>query len=116
MRMNREDFLSSFARLFKTFSDPTRLEILILIAEKELCVCHIVSALKLPQSTVSRHLAYLKRSGLLETRETGRWNYYRLAAGKGDAIREVAWECLRGLRRLHSKKKSAKNGILCEIR
>nr|HXK57067.1 metalloregulator ArsR/SmtB family transcription factor [Gammaproteobacteria bacterium] len=51
------------ARLFKALSDETRLRILCLLLEGELCVCDIMAVLQLPQSTVSRHLAYLKNAG-----------------------------------------------------
>lgn len=50
----------------------------LLIAGEELCVCDIIGALDLPQSTVSRHLAYLRNSGLLEDRRQGVWMYYRI--------------------------------------
>ncbi len=50
----------------------------LLIAGEELCVCDIIGALDLPQSTVSRHLAYLRNSGLLEDRRQGAWMYYRI--------------------------------------
>lgn len=70
-------------RLFKTFADPTRLRILNLLREGELCVCHLNRILDVPQSRVSRHLAYLKRAGLIVTREERTWNYYRLAQPMG---------------------------------
>jgi len=51
--------------LFKAFADPVRLRLLNLLAEGEVCVCHLHEALDLPQSTVSRHLAYLRKRGLV---------------------------------------------------
>jgi len=60
-------------------ADRTRLRILSLIEEKEICVCYFVEALEAPQPTVSRHLAYLRESGLVEARRDGRWMHYRLA-------------------------------------
>ena len=71
--------LKNSNRLFKAFADPTRLRILSLLGEHELCVCHLIDILRLPQSTISRHLAYLKRAKLVETWEEGTWNHYRLA-------------------------------------
>ncbi len=69
-------------KLFKALGDVTRLRIMaILIDGKEYCVCDFMEVLGLPQSTVSRHLAYLKNSGWLNDRRENRWNYYRL---KGD--------------------------------
>lgn len=64
--------------LFKALADRTRLRILALLAAGEVCVCNIHESLNLPQPTVSRHLAYLRRSGLVETRRDGVWMHYRL--------------------------------------
>ncbi len=69
------------ARIFKALADETRLRILALLLEGELCVCEIMAALELPQSTVSRHLAYLRNSGWVQGRRQGGWIYYCLSAG-----------------------------------
>ena len=73
------DQLASLEDLFKALGDRTRLRILALLAAGEVCVCNIHESLKLPQPTVSRHLAYLRRTGLVETRREGVWMHYRLA-------------------------------------
>jgi ArsR family transcriptional regulator len=65
--------------MFRAFSDRTRLRILHLLAGGELCVCDLVRVLRVPQPTASRHLAYLRRAGLVLTRREGLWSYYRLA-------------------------------------
>jgi ArsR family transcriptional regulator len=65
--------------LFKGFADPTRIRILSLLAAGELCVCDIVDVLALPQPTVSRHLAYLRRAGLVEATREWKFAHYRLA-------------------------------------
>ncbi len=70
------------ARLFKSLADETRLRILALLTGGELCVCDLMAALALPQSTVSRHLATLRHAGLVEDRRLGVWMYYRLTTGK----------------------------------
>ena len=70
------------AKLFKALSDETRLRILALLGEGELCVCDLMAILDLPQSTVSRHLATLRNAGLVEDRRQGVWMYYRLAQGE----------------------------------
>ena len=72
--------MKNTARLFKSLSDETRLRILALLAHGELCVCDLMAILDLPQSTVSRHLAYLRNSGLVLDRREGVWMYYRLSA------------------------------------
>jgi ArsR family transcriptional regulator len=66
------------AGIFKALADETRLRILLLLLDGELCVCEIIAALELPQSTVSRHLAYLKRTGWVSDRKQGVWMYYSL--------------------------------------
>lgn len=65
--------------LFRGFADPTRIRILNLLAAGELCVCDIVQILGLPQPTVSRHLAYLRRMELVEATRTLKFAHYRLA-------------------------------------
>lgn len=68
------------AQTIKALSDPIRLRIILLLqAEGELCVCALMAVLKLPQSTVSRHLAYLKRSCWVDIRREGVWMYYSLS-------------------------------------
>src|SRR6478752_6026639 len=64
--------------LFKALGDVTRLRILGLLLTGEVCVCDIHESLKIPQSKASRHLAYLRKSGLVETRRDGLWIHYRL--------------------------------------
>jgi ArsR family transcriptional regulator len=64
--------------LFKALADATRLRILGLLLSGEVCVCDIYESLKIPQSKTSRHLAYLRRSGLVESRREGLWIHYRL--------------------------------------
>lgn len=69
-------------RIFRAFADQTRLRILHLLSKGELCVCDIRTVLGAPQPKVSRHLAYLKRAGLVADRKQGPWRHYSLAAAK----------------------------------
>lgn len=70
--------------VFRAFSDRTRLRIMnLLLGREELCVCDLISVLELPQAKVSRHLAYLRKAGLVEGRRNGQWVYYRLSPAKG---------------------------------
>ena len=71
--------LKAVASTYKALADPTRLRILTLLVEGEVCVCEIHDTLRLPQPTVSRHLAYLRRTGLVEARRDATWMHYRLA-------------------------------------
>jgi len=82
--------------LFKALADETRLRILGLLLTGEVCVCNIHESLKIPQPKASRHLAYLRRSGLVATRRDGLWIHYRLGtltdpvlAAIGDAVRHA---------------------------
>lgn len=72
------------SRMFRAFSDPTRLRILHLVLDGELCVGDIVDVLRLPQPKVSRHLAYLRHAGLVKARKDGLWVYYSLAPAESD--------------------------------
>jgi ArsR family transcriptional regulator len=70
-------FMKTEAKIFKALADETRLRILSLLLDGELCVCELIAALELPQSTISRHLAYLRKSGLVKDRRQGVRMYYR---------------------------------------
>ncbi len=70
--------MKTTVQLFKALADETRLRILALLSGGEMCVCDLMAILDLPQSTVSRHLAYLRTSGLVCDRREGVWMYYRL--------------------------------------
>ena len=71
--------LARMEQLFKAMADQTRLRILALLAGGEVCVCDIHETLGIPQPRASRHLAYLRRTGLVLDRKEGLWVYYRLA-------------------------------------
>lgn len=64
--------------LFKALGDNTRLRILGLLLTGEVCVCNIHDSLEIPQPKASRHLAYLRKAGLVQTRRDGLWVHYRL--------------------------------------
>lgn len=65
--------------LFRALADRTRLRLLNLVGEEEVCVCYLVESLKLSQPKISRHLAYLRRAGIVVARRDGKWMHYRLA-------------------------------------
>lgn len=67
------------ARMFAALSDENRLRLLHALRRGELCVCRLVALLGLSTSTVSKHLSILRDAGLLDSRKSGRWVYYRLA-------------------------------------
>lgn len=81
--------------LFKAFADETRVRILNLLAQGEQCVCELHGTLRLPQPTISRHLAYLRRMGLVEERKQGKWVIYALAPAR-NAVHKSVLKCLGG--------------------
>jgi ArsR family transcriptional regulator len=64
--------------LFRALADRTRLRLLNLMADEEVCVCFLVEALAMSQPKISRHLAYLRRAGIVAARREGKWMHYRL--------------------------------------
>ncbi len=64
--------------LFKALADRTRLRLISLVGDSEVCVCFLVVILKISQPKISRHLAYLRRAGLVTARREGKWMHYRL--------------------------------------
>src|ERR1700733_5804925 len=66
----------NLVRLFAALADPTRLRLLNLMDGREVCVCYFVEILKQSQPKVSRHLAYLRKAGIVSTRREGKWMHY----------------------------------------
>ncbi len=88
------DDLKQSARLFRCFADPVRLRLLNLLAGgRDVCVHHLHEALQLPQPTVSRHLAYLRRHGVVVGRKEGLLVFYHLAR-PSSALRRMLLVCL----------------------
>jgi ArsR family transcriptional regulator, arsenate/arsenite/antimonite-responsive transcriptional repressor len=75
--------------VFKALADKTRLRILGLLGGGEVCVCHIHDTLGVPQPTASRHLAYLRRSGLVDARREGVWMHYKVSDTLDPVVRSV---------------------------
>jgi ArsR family transcriptional regulator len=75
--------------LFRTLSDPTRLRLLNLLDCGETCVCELTGTLRIVQPMVSRHLAQLKRAGLVEAQRQGKWIHYRWAEHGNPLVRHV---------------------------
>jgi ArsR family transcriptional regulator len=75
--------------VFKALADKTRLRILALLGNNEVCVCHLHDTLGLPQPTASRHLAYLRKSGLVDARRDGVWMHYRVSTSLDPVVQKV---------------------------
>jgi ArsR family transcriptional regulator len=65
-------------RLLAALADPTRLRLLNLMHGREVCVCYFVEILRQSQPKISRHLAYLRRAGIVRARRDGKWIHYRI--------------------------------------
>jgi len=83
-------------RFFQALGDNTRLRLLNLMGDQELCVCYFVEILKQGQPKISRHLAYLRRAGIVEARREGKWMHYRIVMppniGATQVLRQtLAW-------------------------
>lgn len=65
-------------KFFLALADQNRLRLLNLMGDDEICVCYFVEILNMPQPKVSRHLAYLRRAGIVSTRRDGKWVHYRV--------------------------------------
>lgn len=70
------------SEVLKALSDETRLRILNILYEKELCVCDIMESLQISQAKASRHLIYMKNAGLLKDRRNAQWVYYSVIKGE----------------------------------
>jgi ArsR family transcriptional regulator len=83
-------------RFFQALGDNTRLRLLNLMGDQEICVCYFVEILAQGQPKISRHLAYLRRAGIVQARREGKWMHYRIVmppnAGAAQVLRQtLAW-------------------------
>ena len=91
--------------LFRALADRTRLRLLNLIADKEICVCYFVDILGMSQPKISRHLAYLRRAGIVATRRQGRWMHYRLRVPEDGVAAAILRATLASLREMPEMKR-----------
>jgi ArsR family transcriptional regulator len=83
-------------QFFQALGDNTRLRLLNLMSEQEVCVCYFVEILCAPQPKISRHLAYLRNAGIVAARREGKWMHYRIVMpphiGASQILRQtLAW-------------------------
>lgn len=104
----------SLDQFFRALADPTRLRLLSLISGREVCVCYFVEILAVSQPKISRHLAYLRRAGLVAARREGKWMHYRLELPKGEVARDILRSTLRTLSATREMQRdAAKLGSAC---
>jgi ArsR family transcriptional regulator, arsenate/arsenite/antimonite-responsive transcriptional repressor len=92
--------IDELENVFKALADKTRLRILALLGNNEVCVCHIHDSLGLPQPTVSRHLAYLRKSGLVAARRDGVWMHYQISRALSPVARGIVGAAVDALQRV----------------
>jgi ArsR family transcriptional regulator, arsenate/arsenite/antimonite-responsive transcriptional repressor len=83
--------------LLRTLADRTRLRLLNLMRDREVCVCYFVETLQTSQPKISRHLAYLRRSGLVSARREGLWQHYSIVPPADHAVANVLRETLNAM-------------------
>ena len=88
----------SIERFFQALGDRTRLRILNLMGEEEICVCYFVEILGGPQPKISRHLAYLRSAGIVAARREGKWMHYRVLMPPHSGAAQVLKQTLRWLK------------------
>ncbi|MGA8215635.1 MAG: metalloregulator ArsR/SmtB family transcription factor [Candidatus Sulfotelmatobacter sp.] len=84
--------------LFRALGDPTRLRLLNLMAEQEICVCYFTEVIGAPQPKISRHLAYLRKAGIVAARREGKWMHYRLAVPSSPHVASILRSVIEALK------------------
>ena len=102
--------MKELTRFFKAMSDETRLRILHLLTYGELCVCDLIEVLSLPQSTISRHMAYLKNAGLVKDRRNKVWIHYSLSEPKNN-VHHLQMECIKNVFKEYKELKEDIKGL-----
>lgn len=85
-------------RFFQALGDKTRLRLLNLMGDQELCVCYFVEILNSPQPKISRHLAYLRSAGIVQARREGKWMHYRIVTPPHAGAAQILRQTLAALR------------------
>jgi ArsR family transcriptional regulator len=88
----------NMGRFFQALGDNTRLRLLNLMGDQEICVCYFVEILDQPQPKISRHLAYLRNAGIVATRREGKWMHYRIVMPPNIGAAQVLKQTLAWLR------------------
>jgi len=96
--MDRSSKPENLAQLFAALADPTRLRLLNLMNGREVCVCYFVEILKQSQPKISRHLAYLRRAGIVSARRDGKWMHYRIELPMNATAASILESALASLR------------------
>ena len=96
--MAQKDKTFNMERFFQALGDGTRLRLLNLMGDQEICVCYFVEILNQSQPKISRHLAYLRNAGIVTTRRDGKWMHYRIVPPANEGAARVLRETLAWLK------------------
>jgi ArsR family transcriptional regulator len=96
--MAREQKNVPLEQLFRALADPTRLRLLNLVSQQEMCVCYFTEVLRSPQPKISRHLAYLRKAGIVSARRDGKWMHYKLRFPQDEHAASILRTTLEALR------------------
>lgn len=88
------DFLLNLETFFMALADKTRLRLLNLMREGEICVCFFSEVLEESQPKVSRHLAYLRNAGIVEARRDGKWMHYKIVEPESEYAAQILHDTL----------------------
>ena len=96
--MKAKDKSFNMERFFQALGDNTRLRLLNLMGDQEICVCYFVEILDQPQPKISRHLAYLRNAGIVAARRDGKWMHYRIVMPPNIGAAQVLQQTLAWIR------------------
>ncbi len=96
--MKVKDKSFNLERFFQALGDNTRLRLLNLMGDQEICVCYFVEILDQPQPKISRHLAYLRNAGIVAARRDGKWMHYRIVIPPNTGAAQVLQQTLAWIR------------------
>jgi ArsR family transcriptional regulator len=96
--MTKKSSLFNIERFFQALGDNTRLRLLNLMGDQEICVCYFVEILGQGQPKISRHLAYLRSAGIVEARRDGKWMHYRIVMPPNIGAAQVLRQTLEWLK------------------
>ena len=102
--MSEENILTEIEKLFLALADKTRLRLLNLMREDEICVCYFTEVLGESQPKISRHLAYLRNAGLVSSRREGKWMHYKIELPDNEFAAEILWDTLEKLKEHNNMK------------
>lgn len=115
--MSKEKKKFDLELFFRALADNTRLRLLNLMGKDEVCVCFFVDVIGTNQPKISRHLAYLKRAGIVSSRRDGKWIHYKIAMPSNESAAKILQNLLDGLA-LDPQMQAEKNqlvSICCQL-